>query len=185
MIKSAVFIDGDYFFKAVVQGASEKIWIDYVKLSDLLCRDALRWGTYYFTCMPYKSEIPTEDEKKRYEGTDKFLNVLRAQPKFHVWAGYVCKEGETFVQKGADVAMATKMIQLAYSGKVDRIELLTGDSDFVPAIEEVQSQGLCVDLYFTDAWVHKDLILAADDRFQITKDMVDSVRLNGGNRGRK
>jgi uncharacterized LabA/DUF88 family protein len=47
-------------------------------------------------------------------------------------------------QKGVDVKLALDIATLAYKRRVDRIVLITGDSDFVPAAKLARREGLDV-----------------------------------------
>jgi hypothetical protein len=68
-------------------------------------------------------------------------------------------------EKKVDVAIASRMIKDAFSGTiragVDEITLVSGDSDFVPAVETLRESGFRVDVVF---WAHagKELREAAN-----------------------
>ncbi len=47
-------------------------------------------------------------------------------------------------EKGIDAAIATDLLSLAWEGVLDAAVLVSGDSDFVPAVERVQEKGLKV-----------------------------------------
>lgn len=47
-------------------------------------------------------------------------------------------------QKGADIKFGIDIASLAYKRLVDRIVLITGDSDFVPAAKLARREGLDV-----------------------------------------
>lgn len=47
-------------------------------------------------------------------------------------------------EKGIDAAIATDLLSLAWEGVLDVAVLVSGDSDFVPAVERIQEKGLKV-----------------------------------------
>jgi len=47
-------------------------------------------------------------------------------------------------EKGIDTAIATDLLSLAWEGALDIAVLVSGDSDFVPAVERIQERGLKV-----------------------------------------
>ena len=44
-------------------------------------------------------------------------------------------------EKGIDAAIATDLLSLAWEGVLDVAVLVSGDSDFVPAVERIQGEG--------------------------------------------
>jgi hypothetical protein len=55
-------------------------------------------------------------------------------------------------EKGVDAALVTDLLSLAWQRAYDVAVLVSGDADYIPAIEYVQSQGLKV---INAAWPHK------------------------------
>ena len=47
-------------------------------------------------------------------------------------------------EKGIDAAIATDLLSLSWQGKLDVAILVSGDADFVPAVERIQEKGLKV-----------------------------------------
>ena len=47
-------------------------------------------------------------------------------------------------EKGIDAAIATDLLSLSWEGVLDMAVLVSGDSDFVPAVERIQEKGLKV-----------------------------------------
>ena len=69
---------------------------------------------------------------KRKAKWDKFEYKLNNLNRFKVRTGRLQKIGTEFTQKGVDVKLVIDFVQLAYSGKIDKAIIITGDSDFVP-----------------------------------------------------
>lgn len=51
------------------------------------------------------------------------------------------EETTYYTEKGVDIAIASDMLRLAYNNSYDTAILITGDGDFVPALEGVQDLG--------------------------------------------
>lgn len=58
--------------------------------------------------------------------------------------------------------LAIDMIKLALKDRIQQIILITGDGDFVPAVEYVKEDGVKVHLRYAKNWGSYDLIKACD-----------------------
>jgi len=149
--------------------------IDLARFSDLLCGDYERLRTYYYTCMPYQSSLPTDEERRRFSSMDKFVYTLKKLPRFEVKLGRLgCVAGE-YVQKRVDIALAVDLVRLSSSGAINKAVLVTGDSDFVPAIEASKDLGVLVELYFSPSSIHDELLSAVDQSFVIDDVLIKQV----------
>src|SRR3990172_12167767 len=96
--------------------------------------------TYYYHCLPYQSDPPTEEQKGRYASMHKFTTRLKELPRFEVRLGRLVYRGNDlhgnpiFQQKRVDNMIGVDMTLLAAKGKVDRVAIFTGDSDYIPSI---------------------------------------------------
>lgn len=134
-----MFIDGSYVVK------STDFKIDYKKLKTFLEKEigkTINQGVYFNSV-----------SKSGAEEQNKFHNFLksaapvgpRLEVKLYAMKGseircHNCQE--TFVrqvQKGVDVAIATKMIEQAYLKKCSTILLVAGDGDFEDAVHFLRS----------------------------------------------
>jgi uncharacterized LabA/DUF88 family protein len=148
----AVFIDAGYAEK-VFYNEHGKSWVDYGKLATSLCGkdDLLR--AYYYNCLPYQSDPPTDVEKDRYKRKRRFIDALTFLPRFEVRLGQLAIVGvgadgkPIFQQKRVDLMLGVDMALLASKGKVASIALFTGDSDCIPAVEAVKQEGVIVTLW--------------------------------------
>ena len=80
MERAAVLIDGGYFAKLLEMDFSRPK-VDFYKFSENVCEGYERLRTYYYTCMPYQSNPPTDEERQRYSAMDKFIYTLRKLPR--------------------------------------------------------------------------------------------------------
>ena len=108
---------------------------------------------------------------KDYEWTQKFYEELKHQRKFALRMGRLAEEQASFVikediqrkllsgskniedlsvndfkldisQKGVDMRIGVDISALAFKKQVDRIILISGDSDFVPAAKQARREGI-------------------------------------------
>ena len=81
----------------------------------------------------------------------------------------------SFVQKGVDMKIGIDIASLAYKKQVDRIVLISGDSDFVPAAKLARREGIdfILDPLFNqvspDLIEHIDGLQTCDRRFRPSK----------------
>ena len=180
MSKAIVLIDGGYLGK-VLENVFSRPLISFEKFSDILCgnADCERVRTYYYNCMPYQSNPPTIDERRKYSEMDKFLAYLRGLPRFEIRLGRLQKIGRAFKQKGVDVWFAVDLVKLSCRGNIDKAILVTGDSDFVPAVSVAREEGVVAILYYSKSppmYVHNELLEACDERYEITQDLIDASK---------
>lgn len=67
------------------------------------------------------------------------------------------------------ILLAIDMIKLALKNKVQHIILITGDSDFVPAVQYVKDEGVMVHLRHAEKTYSKELSQTCDTSRQISK----------------
>ena len=172
----AIFIDAGYF-EHVARGTS----VDYEKIAAELAGGSPILRTYYYNCPPYQSRPPTEDERRRQAGADRFYARLKRISKFQVRLGRLakrsCRDCNTthFQQKRVDILLGVDMVLLAAKQAIQEAILVAGDSDFIPAITAAKSEGVLIKLYH-GAQPHSDLRQEADERIRINQTLVDSVR---------
>jgi len=181
---TAIFIDGGYLDKVVYYEHSNKR-IDYDKLAKEMAKPDELLRTYYYHCLPYQSNPPTEEEKSRFASKQRFMQALTRLPRFQVRLGKLAYRGTDqngniiLIQKRVDTMVGVDMALLAGKGKITRVALLSGDSDMIPAIEAVKQEGVTVTLWHGTDIVHttpsKELFDLCDDRQAITRTLVDSI----------
>ena len=84
-----------------------------------------------------------------------------------------------FRQKQVDIMLAIDMIKLALKNKIQHIILITGDSDFVPAVQYVKEEGVMVHLRHADKTYSKELSLACDTSRPLSKGVL--IEFDGKN----
>lgn len=98
----------------------------------------------------YATRVEPEHEK---------FEQLQALDRVHVALGKIV--GKDRRQKGVDVRLAVDMMTHAFRGKIGRVTLFAGDSDFTPLVQALVSEGLHVTLWHPPQ-ASKDLKGAAD-----------------------
>ena len=182
MSKIAIFIDGAYLSR-VLKDSFGSATIDFSKLSAFLANGDPILRTYYYNCMPYKSAHPTQGETDRYNNMQRFLNSLEQLDRYAVKLGKLEFRGRDgsgkpiFQQKRVDILLGCDLVLLAAKQRIEKAILITGDSDFIPAIEIAKNEGVEIELVYDSAHTpHSSLILAADVRKCLTQADIDAIK---------
>lgn len=176
MARCAVIIDGGYLDKIMAEDFAN-VRVDIGKLGEELSGGTERLRTYYYHCMPFQSTNPTPDEKSRFASMDRFIYNLRKLPRFQFRQGKLQKIGHEFKQKRVDILMAVDLVRMSSSHQIEKAVLVTGDSDLVPAIEAARDAGVVVVLYYSEKARHDELLQACDERYEITRNLVEKTKL--------
>lgn len=179
----AVFIDGGYIEK-IMRDEFNGVRIDFGPLSAAMARGFSHLRTYYYHCLPYQSQHPTDEEKSRFASRQKFYAALEKLERFQVRLGNLRKRGldncgkPIFEQKGVDVHLAIDLVQLAAKHLITHAAILTADSDFVPAIRVAKDEGVVIRLFHsaTLGRAHQ-LWQCADERHVISAAFINGVTL--------
>ncbi len=185
----AIYIDGGYLDK-VLQNEYPQIKVDVGQLVEQMRASDTLLRAYYYHCMPYRSDPPTTDEERRYASKRRFIDALSYIPRFQVRLGHLNFQGLTdrgqpiFQQKRVDMMLGVDMALLAVKQRVDRMALLTGDSDTIPAVEAVKPEGIVVTLWHGPlkgrSSPSRDLYQIVDERVEIDQATIDAVTRPGG-----
>jgi uncharacterized LabA/DUF88 family protein len=182
MRKVAVFIDGSYL-DHVLEPKRQGKRISYQKLVQAIVskagadREVVR--VYYYHCLPYQDNPPTDEQRERFSKMQGFFRALQRTPRFEVRRGRLAYRGldstgkPIYEQKQVDLLLGVDVMLHAAKRTVDEIFLIAGDSDFVPAIHAVKSEGILAYLVHGEN-PHDDLLDEADERIEITSDIVNS-----------
>ncbi|MCV3209586.1 NYN domain-containing protein [Mesorhizobium sp. YC-39] len=115
---------------------------------------------FYYDAVPGKDH---EENQAAYEARvqpdyDRFAKI-QALDRVHVALGQIV--GADKRQKGVDVRLAVDMMTHAFRGNISKATLFAGDSDFVPLVKSLVSEGLHVTLWHPPQ-ANADLKGAAD-----------------------
>ncbi|MGA8574953.1 MAG: NYN domain-containing protein [Candidatus Cybelea sp.] len=182
MGRVAIFIDGGYL-DHMLRDEFAAARIDYEKFAAWLAGDCDLLRSYYYHCLPFQSNPPTDEERRRFSSAQSFFARLSMIPRFHVREGKLAFRGRDAAtgrlileQKRVDLMLGLDMALLAAKRQVTDVVLVSGDSDLLPAVEAVKSEGVLFRLYHgTLQRPHADLYAAADERNAITQDIINSI----------
>ncbi|HEY8020317.1 MAG TPA: NYN domain-containing protein [Thermoanaerobaculia bacterium] len=151
-----IFIDGSNLYHCVIDqfGRAD---IDFSKLAQVLTTGRRLVRTYY-----YNAVVRREDGEERYKTQQRFFDNLRRVPYLDLRLGRLERRGNAVVEKGIDVRVATDMLWQAHNNVYDTAVLVSGDADYVPAVEAVKAIGKHVEVAFVERGRSMDLQQTAD-----------------------
>ncbi|MDD3160023.1 MAG: NYN domain-containing protein [Candidatus ainarchaeum sp.] len=128
----SIFIDGSNLYHSLVNNF-QTAKIDLEKFSIFLSMGLDLINVYYYT-----SPISNLENKEGYISQQKFLSKIQKIPKLILFLWRLEKHNGVKIEKGVDVKLVTDLILGAVENKFDIAIIVSNDSDFVPAIKEVQ-----------------------------------------------
>jgi len=181
MGRVAILIDGAYL-DWVLRDEFELAKIDYGLFSQALARDMDVLRTYYYHCLPYQSSRPTKEEAERFGRAQQFFAALSRLPRYEVRLGQLAfrgldANGEPILhQKRVDILLGVDLVLLSAKQQITDAILVAGDSDFLPAVTVAKDEGVVIHLaHGTQHRPHTELWNAADERWALSQDLIDSV----------
>ena len=143
MRKAAVYIDGS----SLVSNLQKRGWPAFIDLGHL-ARVLVGDDTLAHLLYTLSSPHPKVPEDIRLE-QQRYHDVLRTMPDISLGEGW--RPPPDYEEKGVDVILAINLVLMARDGEYDVAYLVTGDSDFAPAVQMVRQIGKEVVLiYFWD-----------------------------------
>ena len=135
----SIFIDGSNLYHSLRAIHVEKI--DYQKLVNVLRKERLLISVFY-----YNAPLDISIDKKKYWEQQRFFDILKKLPGFNI---VLCRRKKFkkadgsfgFEVKGDDVYLAIDLVSGAYENLYDTAIIVSGDEDFVPAIQKVKKLG--------------------------------------------
>lgn len=158
--------------------------LDASKFPDVFLRKGEdHYKTYIFDALPYVPDInPSEDQKQKKDEKHQYLTRLEYIDRVVVEQGCVrtkrsccpnChRQVDTPTQKMVDVKLSVRLVELALSKTVDKIVLIAGDRDFLPAVEAIEKSGTIVRLVYSQTdktGTNSNLIRCCPEKYEITK----------------
>lgn len=189
--KALLLIDGGYFDFLLRSMGSPRL--DYGRLAEAICRafDLSLLRCTYFNCLPYLSASPSPEDQEAFRKKEGFYQRLQKLDRFEVKLGRLAFRGldeqtgkPVLEQKQVDVLLAVEMVYAAARRSADAIVLLSGDGDFLPAVEIVKREGLTFALAHGPRaghplTVHEALWEAADLRLPLDRPFLDALLREG------
>ena len=154
--RAMIFIDGSNLYHVLKQN-TDKHDLDYKRFSEKLTGDRELIRTYYYNI---RQESP--DNPRLAENQDRFLKALYETDYLEVKLGIWKARGQTMVEKGVDVMIASDLIMHAYEDHYDIAILVSGDADFYPAMQAVKDIGKQVEVAAFDSNLSAEAAKFAD-----------------------
>lgn len=151
--------------------------MDFVKLRDKLGegRDVIR--SYWFDSYPTQEqidEVNEDDENPRTMKSKEGFFYFLQMNGFRVDAKPLRKRDGKFVEKGADIGLATELVAQGFNDSFEVAIVVTGDSDFERSIRYVQNQGKIVEVASFDSQIGSEFKAVADE-FYLLDDWADEL----------
>ena len=139
-----VYIDGSNLYHSL-RNAEGRADLDFSKFANkLVGEDRHLVRTYY-----YNAPLDNRQQPKQYQAQQKFFDALRRVDYFELRLGRLAyNKGRPDVpptEKSVDILLATDMLVHAVAGIYDVAVLVSGDTDFVDAVQAVKIRGLHVE----------------------------------------
>jgi uncharacterized LabA/DUF88 family protein len=149
MEETIVFIDAGFLDKlALYLGNGKRIKFDLfclakglAKKQNLFCKKL-----FYYNAPPFQSSHPTDEEKRRKKGYDKFIQAISKNKDIIIREGRCQKTFDEkgkpkFVQKGVDTWITMDLSDLQNDYKqIKKIILVSSDTDFCPIIKKIREK---------------------------------------------
>jgi uncharacterized LabA/DUF88 family protein len=163
-MRVSVLIDGGHL-RALAKEAKYTYNPDYIEKVAHACvePDERLLRIHYYDCAPYvgKAKLPVSGTDHEFKGSDAWLKDLAARDLFAVRRGVLKFRGfkpkkipiaaasltdadfaPDFEQKGVDMRIGLDIASHAAAKTVDRIILISGDTDCLPAMKHARISGL-------------------------------------------
>lgn len=173
--RTMLFVDAQNLFygkKAYARENDDPSYeIDALELRDKFAdgRDLLR--SYWFDSYPTDDQIERveddDDDDRELSSKQGFFYMLERNG-FRVDAKPLrMRDDGRFIEKGADIGLATELIAQGFNDSYEVAVLVTGDADFSRSIRYVQDQGKIVEVASFESQISSDLKTTADDYVKI------------------
>jgi len=184
--RAVVLIDNGYL-SAILRDEFGQARIDYLKLSEIVCKGYHRLRTYVYDCLPYQADPPTFEQQQLYSGKIKFFNALSKLPSFEIRFGKQRPRAGGFIQKGVDVLLTVDLTRLSSKSQIQKAFLIAGDGDYVPAVKTAKDEGVSIKLHYSGTFqttpdghtmpkYSNELWQNCDEREEISIALIDQCR---------
>ena len=164
MKKVAVLIDGGHL-RVLARRDKHNYNPDFIEkfAHNCVAEDEQLLRVLYYDCAPYVGEVklPVSGDSQKFDGSDSWLRDLASRDMLAVRRGVLKFRGykprkipiaggslsdtdfkPDFEQKGVDMRIGLDIASFSSSRAVDRIVLVTGDTDCIPAMKHARIAGL-------------------------------------------
>jgi hypothetical protein len=144
-MKILIFIDGQNFYRSLLR-FDDTLVVDYDRLASWITHAvggpaAVFGGAHYYVGVSAGAPAPVESFLKGLEGRTGYF-VRRERRVRRTGRCPACgSEYEYTTEKRVDTRLVADLIHFAANGAYDAAVLVSGDDDFVPAVEAVNALG--------------------------------------------
>lgn len=158
-----VFIDGSNLYHVLGEVCGRHD-LSFGRFAEKLVGDRSLVRTYYYNIRQDSERDPNVASEQ-----GKFLQTMYDTPYLEVRMGVSKRHGETMVEKGVDVFMATDLVAFAFMDQYDTAVVVSGDGDFFPAIQTAKNQGKHVEVAAFDNNLSAEAANVADTVIKLNK----------------
>ena len=168
----AIFIDGSNLYHSLEDNC-KRYDLDFDAFTLKLRKGRPMFRSYYYNVLRDSGRNP-----QAYQDQQKFLTTLYNTPYMDVCLGTSKLRGDTSVEKGVDIMLATDMLRLGWANLYDVAILVSGDGDFAYAVQTVKSMGKHVEVAAFSANLSRELSQVADYREDLTPQYFEDIWSN-------
>jgi len=159
----AIFIDGSNLYHGL-KSSFGRYNINFTGFVTKLCGNRQLFRTYYYNVLQDQAQRPDSHREQQ-----EFLDILHKTPYLEVRLGSTKLAQGVPVEKGIDIMIATDLLYCAWNDFYDVAILVSGDSDFVYAVQAVKNMGKHVDVAYFENGASRDLLNIADNRYLLDR----------------
>ena len=177
-MKVSIFIDGNNFYhglKYLYKNSRKFIDFNFEKFCEYLSNKRTIVNVFY-----YNASLDKTKDFEKYKSQQRFFEKLKKVPNLRL---ILCKllkrkikdtNEYYYILKEDDIHMAVDMIEGVCDNKFDTAILVSGDGDFVPAVNSVKKRGKQVEnVYFKNS-SSRNLKELCDKSVELTKERLDN-----------
>ncbi|HYE79883.1 MAG TPA: NYN domain-containing protein, partial [bacterium] len=133
---------------------------------------------YYYHSLPYVDDSVEDKIWNLYEGRKRFFHALNMKNGITVRQGKVTRRydqsGEPYYeQKLVDILLVIDLANFAVKHLIDHAVIVSGDSNFVPAVSMAQDEGVKVTVWHSPTEPQSNpLLVVSDDCYAIDEELV-------------
>jgi uncharacterized LabA/DUF88 family protein len=151
----AIFIDFQNLHY-LIDFKTTNLRLDYQKFITKITGDRQLFRAYLYMALMDESE----NDELSAEKQRKFIFALNRIPNLQVVEGVLKSRGDSYKEKGVDIALALDAITLCKH--YDTIALVSGDGDFEKLLRMLQERGKHTEVYSSGTQLAPELVRYAD-----------------------
>jgi len=178
MKRVVLFIDGSNFYyglKSIYGESKELSNFNFLKFGEKLASENDLICVHY-----YNAPLDYKNNPEKYAKQQKFFDKVKSTDKVKLILSRLQKrrikgtDKDYYVIKGDDIHLASDMIKEAYEDVYNISILVSGDGDFIPAVNIVQEKGKLVENAYFKQSLSWHLKQKCDKSIKLTKEILDS-----------